>query len=464
MELGAALDFVEELSEAEREGVLRELFDWRKYWARPEQIWPEGEWSTWVANAGRGWGKTRAGSEAIREKALAGGLRIALIARTVPDVRDVVTEGESGLLVISPPWECPHYEPSKRRLTWPRPQITKVAPAGRIAIGNQASVATTFSADEPEQLRGPQFHLAWCDELASWRYLNRAWDNLQFGLRLGTDPRAIVTTTPRPLKFLRDLIKDPSTVTTGGSTYENVANLAPKFLAKIRRDYEGTNLGRQELHAEILEEAEGALWKREWIERDRIMDIRNIPGHLSRIVVAVDPAASTTEQSSETGIVVAGCAEIQIPGRGAVRHFYVLEDVSEHYTPHGWGTEAVNALARWRGDRIIGEANNGGDMVESTVRTVDADAPFRKVHASRGKDARAEPISALYEQRRVHHVGGFTALEDQLTNWVPRSGDDSPDRLDAMVWALTELKGGEDAVDSFGDAAESDGLSAWSQT
>jgi phage terminase large subunit-like protein len=338
---------------------------------------------------------------------------MALVGPTASDVRDVMIEGESGLLAISPPWNRPRYEPSKRRLTWPN-----------------GAMATTYSAEEPERLRGPQHDGAWCDELAAWRYAE-TWDMLMFGLRLGRDPRAIVTTTPRPVKLLRELLALDTTTKTGGSTYENRANLAPAFLDQIIRRYEGTRLGRQELNAELLDDVEGALWTRAMIDGARTAEAPD----LARVVVAIDPATTATEDSDETGIVVAG--------RGVDGRFYVLDDCSCRLTPDGWATRAVGAFDRYEADRIIGEVNNGGDLVESCIRHAASarsrHIAYAKVHASRGKLVRAEPIAALYEQGRVSHVGSFPALEDQLCSWVPGSHDGSPDRMDALVWALTEL-------------------------
>lgn len=344
------------------------------------------------------------------EQGLAG--HIAIVAPTAGDVRDTMVElGESSILKISPPWFMPKYEPSKRRLTWPN-----------------GAVATTFSADEPDRLRGPQHDLAWADEVAVWKR-PEAWDNLMFGLRLGLNPRCIVTTTPKPVKVIRELTArvDKDVVMTGGSTYENRANLAAGFLEDILGRYEGTRLGRQEIYGELLDDTPGALWQRSRIDELRVEKAPD----LVRVVVAIDPAASSDEDSNETGIIVAG--------KGVDGHGYVLADRSCRMSPHGWATRAVTAFDEFKGDRIVGEANNGGDMVESTVRTVRSSIPFRKVHASRGKHVRAEPIAALYEQGRVHHVGSMPELEDQLCNWVPEGVDWSPDRLDALVWVLTEL-------------------------
>jgi len=397
-----------ELSDEEAEAL---LYDWR-FWARPKQLPPEGQWRVWLILAGRGFGKTRTGAEWVREQVERHGRRrIAIVGRTAADVRDVMVEGESGILSISPPWFRPVYEPSKRRLTWPN-----------------GAIATLYSADEPDLLRGPQHDAAWADELAAWRR-PEAWDNLMFGLRLGPDPRVVVTTTPRPVKLIRDLLKDPTTVVTRGSTYENAANLAPAFLEQIISRYEGTRLGRQELYGEVLDDVPGALWQRKRIDELRVSEAPE----LVRVVVAIDPAVTNEEGSDETGIVVAG--------RGVDGHAYVLADKSCRMSPDGWARRAVKAFYDHEADRIIGEVNNGGDLVETVIRTVDPKVPYKAVRASRGKSVRAEPVAALYEQGKVHHVGTFDHLEDQLCQITPDGyqGSGSPDRADALVWALTEL-------------------------
>jgi phage terminase large subunit-like protein len=387
--------------------------DWTRF-AHPNQRPPPGNWRVWLLLAGRGFGKTRAGAEFVRAQ-VAGGRarRVALVGPTAADARTVMVEGESGLLAIGPQHERPIYEPSLHRLTWPN-----------------GAIATTFSADEPNRLRGPQHDLAWCDELAAWRY-PAAWDMLMFGLRLGDDPRAVVTTTPRPIQLIRDLLADPKVVTTRGRTIENQDNLAPAFLDQIVRRYQGTRLGRQELDAELLEDMPGALWQRGLIEAARTAAVPE----LIRIVVAIDPAASTGDDADETGIVVAG--------RDAAGQGYVLADASGHYPPAEWARVAVAAYAAHRADRVIGEVNNGGDMVEAMLRMVDPNVPFRAVRASRGKAARAEPVAALYEQGRMHHLGALPRLEDQMCAFTPdfdrTAAGYSPDRVDALVWAVTEL-------------------------
>ena len=366
-------------------------------------------------DAGRGFGKTRTGAEWVVSEVKAGRARsVALVAPTAADGRDTMVElGESSILKISPPWFMPCYEPSKRRVTWPN-----------------GAVGTLFSADEPERLRGPQHDLAWADEVAAWLRAQEAWDQLMFGLRLGDNPRCAATTTPKPTKLIRDLLSrvGQDVVVTGGSSYENRANVAGAWLEDIIRRYEGTRLGRQELLAELLDDAPGALWQRARIDELRVVQAPE----LARVVIAIDPAASSNEDSSETGIVAMG--------KGVDGHGYILADRSCRMSPNGWGTRAVTAFDEFAADRVVGEVNNGGDMVESTVRTVRSNIPFRKVHATRGKRVRAEPIAALYEQGRIHHVGFFPELEDQLCTWLPEGVDWSPDRLDAMVWAATELE------------------------
>ncbi len=415
------------LSPDQRRNVIRQLtpdeaksfpWDWRGWWARPNQLAPAGNWFVWLLLAGRGFGKTRTVAEWVREQAEGGhAKRIALVAPTAADARDVLVEGDSGILRVCPDYCRPVYEPSKRRLTWPN-----------------GAIATTYSADEPERLRGPQHDAAVCDEIAAWRYPD-AWDMLMFGLRLGRHPRAVVATTPKPVKLVRDLVgrEGDDVVITRGSTYENRSNLAESFFKQIIRRYEGTRLGRQELLAELLTDLPGALWQRGLIDELRV---REAP-YLSRIVVAIDPAASTTEKSDETGIIVAGVSE-----NG---HGYLLEDLSGQYSPVEWAKRAIAAYHTYKADRIVAEVNQGGDMVEATLRSVDDSVPYRGVRASRGKSIRAEPISALYEQHRVHHVGCFPVLEDQMCamtiDFDRKSMGYSPDRLDAAVWAFTELMG-----------------------
>lgn len=413
------IEILATLPEDQRETLLDELgvdgqtslmYSW-DCWRRPKQATPDGDWRVWLIMAGRGFGKTRTGAEFIREQVATGrAKRVALVGATAADVRDTMIEGESGLLSVFPPDQRPRYEPSKRRVTF-----------------HNGATATAYSADEPDRLRGPNHDLAWADELAAWRYPD-AWDQLMFGLRLGDRPRAIVTTTPRPIPIIRRLtaLQDGTVHITRGSTYENSANLADAFLNEMRKRYEGTRLGRQELFAEVLDDVDGALWNREMIERSRVTAIPPF----SRLVVAIDPAISTGEDSAETGIIVAGIA----PNKDG----YVLADQTLKGSPNEWAKAAIAAYHTHKADVIVAEANQGGDMVKHTLATIDSRVPVKLVRASRGKRTRAEPVASLYEQNRVHHVGYFGSLEDQLCSWVPDVSQ-SPDRLDALVWALTDL-------------------------
>lgn len=371
--------------------------------------------------AGRGFGKSRTGAEFIRHKVESGECsRACLIGPTSADVRDVMIEGESGLLAVCPPWNRPKWEPSKRRLTWPN-----------------GAIATTFSAEEPERLRGPQHDVLWGDELAAWRY-PETWDMAQMGLRLGKNPLSVVTTTPKPVKLVRRILADPATAITRGSTYDNSANLSASFIHSIQQAYEGTRLGRQEIYAEVLEDVEGALWARDLIDETRWAKSAALPP-MRRIVVSIDPAVSSAESSDETGIIVCG-TDAGVEGIG-IRGF-VLEDLTCRKSPEAWARMAVNAYYRWKADRIVAEVNNGGDLVEATIRTIDPNVPFKAVRASRGKFTRAEPVASLYEQKRIHHAGHFKALEDQMTQFtsdIDRAKYDSPDRVDALVWGITEL-------------------------
>ncbi len=383
--------------------------------ARPNQIAPDGDWSIWLLLAGRGFGKTRAAAEWVRHKVETGNARnIAIVGATASDVRDTMVEGCSGLLAISPSWNRPTYEPSKRRLTWPN-----------------GAIATMFSSEEPDRLRGPNHDLAWCDELSSWSNMQEVWDMLQMTLRIGVRPQVCISATPKPSKLLKDLVSrnDGTVVISRGSTFENRANLAPAFLDSIVRKYEGTRIGRQELNAELLEDVEGALWTRDMIEKSRILPDTQPP--MRRIVVSIDPAVSVSETSDATGIIVAGL--------GSNGHGYVLQDLSGKFSPTEWAQKAIHAFYRLRADRIIAESNQGGLMVENTIRAVDRNVPVKLIHASRGKITRAEPVSAFYEQGLIHHVGAFPELEDEMATFEAGSRD-SPDRLDAMVHAMTELK------------------------
>lgn len=409
-------------------------WDW-DFWARPDQIEPPGDfWTIWLILAGRGFGKTRTGAEWVRRNVcgstpLARGRyqQIALIAETAADAREVMVgdgkiPGEgSGLLQVHPKDFRPIYEPSKRRLTWPN-----------------GAIATLYNATEPDQLRGPQHDAAWCDELAKWQYAQDSWDQLQFGLRLGDNPRTVITTTPRPIPLVRKLVSDAGTGEgsrtriSRGSTLANMANLPPSFIASIQDRYAGTRLGRQELSAEVLEDVLGALWTRAMID-----DARR-PVHLpdmQRIVVAIDPSGTAGEEDTgdPIGIIVAGKG---VDGRG-----YILADRSCKLSPDGWGKRAVKAYHEFKADRIVAERNFGGAMVEHVIRTVDKSVSYTEVTASRGKVIRAEPVAALYEQKRVTHIGELAELEDQMCAMTSDGYalEGSPDRLDAAVWALDYL-------------------------
>lgn len=394
-------------------------WDW-SFWARPNQLAPEGDWITWLLLAGRGFGKTRCGAEWVRQKAKENpGCRIALVGETAADCRKVMVDGESGILAISPPDFMPTYYPTNRQLVWPN-----------------GSIAETYNATEPDQLRGPQHHFAWCDEIAKWKYMQQTWDQVQMGLRLGEKPQQVVTTTPRPLELIKKILNDKDTVVTKGRTYDNAGNLAAPFLKKITEEYEGTRLGRQELEAEILDDIPGALWQRSALDMNRLVDA---PVDMERVIVSVDPATSNEEGSDETGIVVVGLAR----DNDGYAKGYVLEDGSLKGSPEEWARRVVHLYRKWEADKIVAEKNQGGDMVASVIKAVDRSLSPKLVHASRGKYIRAEPISSLYEQNRVHHVGRFDKLEDQMCTFsvdnLRGSGMGSPDRVDALVWGLTEL-------------------------
>lgn len=412
------------LTKSELEELMK---DW-SFWGRPAQFAPEGNWNIWFINAGRGFGKTRAGVEWVRSQIKKGHKRVAAVAATNSDIERVMVKGESGFLNCcskhdktnkGEPMGYPVWSPTKRSLTW-----------------ENGAVVEFYSAEEPERLRGPQFHAAWCDELAAWNKDEDTWDMLQFCLRLGRHPRVCVTTTPKPTRLVRKLLKDPKTHVTGGSTFDNAANLADTYLTAVKEQYEGTRLGRQELHAEVLEESEGALWNTDTLDKCQIS--RDDLPFLARIVVAIDPAITANAESDMTGIVVAG---IDINGKG-----YVLGDYTDRLSPEGWATKAIELYNTFKADRIVAEVNQGGDMVRHTIHSVDETVPLKMVRASRGKMARAEPISALYERGLVHHVrnpeneeANLGELETQMRVWEPLGSIGSPDRLDACVWALTEL-------------------------
>ncbi|MGH1356056.1 MAG: DNA-packaging protein [Thalassovita sp.] len=396
-----------------------------EFWAMEHQRAPEGDWRNWVILGGRGAGKTRAGAEWVREmvegaKPLDPGKaqRVAIIGETMDQAREVMVFGESGILACSPPDRRPVWQAGRRMLTWPN-----------------GATAQIFSAYDPEALRGPQFDAAWVDELAKWPKAQDTWDMLQFGLRLGEAPRVCVTTTPRNVPVLKQVLKQSSTVVTHAPTEANRANLAESFLVEVQERYAGTRLGRQELEGVLIDEAEGALWKTALLEAQRVDEVPD----LDRIVVAVDPPVTGNAGSDECGIIVAG---VLMKGEPQDWEAYVLADASvQGVGPTAWAKAAVDAMTDWGADRLVAEVNQGGDMVEAVIRQVAPNVPFRKVHASKGKVARAEPVSALYEQGRVHHARGLSALEDQMCAMTLKGfeGKGSPDRVDALVWALHEL-------------------------
>lgn len=394
-------------------------YDWT-FWGRQSQQIPDGEWLTWLILAGRGFGKTRTASESVRILVKRGYGRLALVAETAADARDVIVEGESGILRCSPPWERPVYEPSKRRLTWPN-----------------GAIATLYNGTEPDQLRGPQHDAALVDELAKYAYAQETWDQLQFGLRIGARPLAIVTTTPRPIPLIKSLMAAQTTFVTRGRTLDNAENLAASFISSIQERYAGTRLGRQELDAEILDDVSGALWARSWLDASRRKPAE-CPT-MQRVVVAIDPSGTRGDEDDgdSIGIVVAG--------KGVDGRAYVLADRSCKLSPEGWARMAVTAYREFSADKIIAERNYGGAMVEAVLRSVDRAVPYKEVVASRGKVIRAEPVASLYEQGRVSHVGSFADLEDQMCLFTTDGymGKDSPDRVDALVWAVSELMLGD---------------------
>lgn len=396
-----------------------------EFWAMEHQLPPEGDWRAWVIMGGRGAGKTRAGAEWVRsmvEGAMPGDAgrarRVAIIGETLDQAREVMVFGESGILACSPPDRRPDWIAGRRVLKWPN--------------GAEAQI---FSAHDPEALRGPQFDAAWVDELAKWPKAQDTWDMLQFGLRLGEHPQVCVTTTPRNVPVLKALLRQASTVVTHAPTEANRANLSDTFLAEVQARYAGTRLGRQELEGVLVEDIEGALWTHKALEAQRV---EHAPG-LDRVVVAVDPPVTGHAGSDECGIIVVG---VRMQGPEQDWHAYVLEDASvQGVKPVGWAQAAVKAMEDWGADKLVAEVNQGGDLVEAVLRQVAPNVPFQKVHASRGKVARAEPVAALYDQGRVHHVRGLGVLEDQMCQMSVQgyAGKGSPDRVDALVWALHEL-------------------------
>jgi phage terminase large subunit-like protein len=403
--------------------VARLGYTW-ECWARDDQLAPQAtvsgaSWRTWLVLGGRGAGKTRTGAEWIRSRAVGAPYsvqrahRIALVGETIGQVRSIMIEGVSGLLSVHHAAERPSFEVSRNQLVWPN-----------------GAIAQVFAADDPDSLRGPQFDAAWCDELGKWRRPERAWDNLQFALRLGPQPQCIVTTTPRPIELLKKIMDDPATVTDRSRTIDNTVNLSPAYLDEMQRRYAGTPIGRQELDGEIVEDRMNGLWQRHWLAQARL----SARPELKRIVVAVDPPVTSTAGADSCGIVIAG---LGVDGRG-----YVIGDRTiQGRDPATWAHAAVAAYRDYQADRIVVETNQGGDLVVQVFKGIDANIPVKKVYASRGKFLRAEPISALYAEGRVAHVGEFPELERQMCDFAADglANGKSPDRLDALVWALTEL-------------------------
>ena len=380
--------------------------------ARPEQVEPIGNHRYFMACAGRGWGKTRAGTEWVRSQIESGkSSKAIIVAATAADLRDTLVEGPSGLLTVCPPWDRPLYEPSKRRLTWK----------------NGATVAL-YSSEEPDRLRGVNADLFLADELAAWKY-PEAWDMALLSLRIGNNPRAMITTTPRPTRIIRELLSREDCLVVRGSTYDNAENLAPQFIEEIVRRYEGTRLGRQEIHAEVLEDVDGAVLTREQIE---ILRVEAAP-ELGRVIVGVDPAVSSGENSDQTGIVVAG--------KGVDGDIYALADRSCRLGPAGWARRVIDAYREFKADTIVVEKNQGGAMCEHTIRSVDENVPITLVTATRGKHVRAQPILSLFEQGKAHTLPGMGKLEEQLASFSLEGyeADSSPDSADAFIWAATEL-------------------------
>lgn len=400
--------------EWERRCQLKAKYLWEKV-ARPSQLIPPGNWRTWLIMAGRGFGKTRTGAETIRQWVQQGIYkRIALIAHTESEGRDVMIEGVSGLLDVHPKDERPHYEPSKRRLTWPN-----------------GAIATLFSSENVEQLRGPQFDCAWIDELAKFRTMEEVWDQLSFALRLGPLPRILITTTPRPAKLINKLMQSSKDWIhiTKGSTFENAPNLSPHYIEEMKSRFEGSRLGAQELYGKILSHQEGALWSYDLIDSCKVDQLPP----MQRVIIAIDPAITSHGDSDETGIVVAGIDNCQ--------KAFILADLSGKYKPSVWAQKALDAYHFYQADTIVAEVNQGGDLVASMISTLDPTIPFKALHATRGKAVRAEPVACLYEQGRIfhHRFGKLEVLEEQMCSFTPAHSKKSPDRMDALVWAITEL-------------------------
>ncbi len=408
--------------------LIRFAYDWM-IWARDDQLpplaLPDGTpWRTWLILGGRGSGKTRAGAEWIRARALGlPGLaetpahRIALVGRTISQVRDIMIEGVSGLMSVHAPHERPHFEVSRNQLVW-----------------SNGAIAQMFGADDPETFRGPQFDTAWCDELTKWRTPERAWDTLQFTMRLGDCPQVCVTTTPKGTRFLKKLMGDPQTVTSRARTVDNAKNLAPTFYADMQKRYGGTVIGRQELEGEIVDERLHGLWRRVWINQNRIEMAAQGRPEMQRIVVAVDPPVTSNAGSDSCGIIVAG---LSVDGRAII----LADRTIQGRTPDTWARAAVQAYHDFQADKLVAEVNQGGDLVVAVIQQVDPNVPVAKVYATRGKWVRAEPVAQLYAEGRVAHYGTFPELERQMCDFATDGLSDgkSPDRLDALVWALTDL-------------------------
>jgi len=415
----------EELSEEQVQEFLESLpaqemlalkYKW-EFWARQKQLPPLGDWVYWLVLAGRGFGKTRIGAEWVRSLAEAGTVEyINLVGPTNGDVRNVMVEGESGLLRVSSPWFKPEFQPSKKRIVWPN-----------------GVIAQMFSAEEPDRLRGPQCGAFWADEIAAWgNNMQDTWDNLLFGFRLGSEPQGVITTTPRPFDLVREIAKDESTHLTTGSTYENRSNLAAPFFKKVITAYEGTRLGRQELEGEILEDNPNALFQGAWFDQSRLTEA---PSDMEKVSVALDPQVKEDINSDEAGIIIGGKKKI-----GGIDHFYVTADASFNPTkPDEWGRKAARAYYLHQADDIVAEVNNGGALVKGNIHKVDDKIPVKMVSATRGKSIRAEPVATLLEQGRIHMCGHFSELENQCTKWDPSLNQKSPDRMDAFVWLITHL-------------------------
>ena len=425
--------FIQETRSLPKRDLLKLQYCW-PVWARPDQLAPpvptgRKSWRCWMLNGGRGSGKTRAGAEWVISRVKRGAKRIALIAQTEDDGRKVMVEGESGILACSPPWNKPEYEPDNKVVRW-----------------RNGARADLYSGDSPGQLRGPQHDTSWCDETAKWKYPAETYAMMDLGLRLrasGLIPQCLITTTPRNLAFLRSLINHKATVARTVSTYANLANLDPAFIQSIFERYKGTRLGEQEIFGKVLEDVLGALWTMKMIDDSRLLSLDSqgnkikMP-NMRRLVVAIDPQAVTPREDSEmegegpeTGIVMAGL--------GTDGHGYVMADASDDYSPRDWADKAVSLYKKYRADMIVAERNNGGEMVAECIRGIDPNVPVKLVWASRGKITRAEPVAAFYEQSRVHHIANFASMEDEMTHYTGDKKERSPNRMDALVWALTEL-------------------------